>query len=154
GRRRRAGVRTGRGLRVRAGRRVGGGAVSRTASRWRACGLAVVSFAFVGVFAWLQVVHHQTLGSRGLYFAGSDALFGIAVPAVGALLASRKAENPIGWLMLVIGVSFAADSAAHAYSQYWLRASGTILASAQWVAWAGTWLWVLGWALTFTLLLL
>jgi signal transduction histidine kinase len=56
--------------------------------------------------------------------------------------------------MLLIGLSFSANSVAHAYSQFWLHAGQSPPASGQWVAWSGTWLWAPGWVLVFTLILL
>jgi hypothetical protein len=137
---------------VRAAR--GAGRLSTRSARGLAWGLAALSVVCVGAFVWLEVLHHRTLGYRELWFDGGTALYGLAFPAVGGLLASRKPDNPIGWLMLAIGLGFAADSVAHAISGYALLSQQHSDAWAQWVAWSGTWLWTPGFTLVFTLVLL
>ena len=108
------------------------------ASAWALCG---VSFALVGSFVWLEAVHHRTLGSAELQFDGGSALFGVFYPVVGAFLVSRRKDNPVGWLLIVIGLSLAASAPVHAYSQW-----GPLLGPAaprfgQLAAWVGTWVW-------------
>jgi signal transduction histidine kinase len=118
---------------------------------WSLCALSLL---LLGAFLWLEVQHHRALGTSELLFDGSSAAFGLAFPVVGAFLAARRPRNPIGWLMLAIGISFVTSSVAHAYSQ-WAPLSGHgSPAAAQWAAWVGTWAWAPGWGLTFTLLLL
>lgn len=123
-------------------------------ARWLPWALAGLSFALVGLFAWLEVRHHRALGTRELWFDGAISLFGLAFPAVGALLADRKPGNPIGWIMLTIGISFAASSVAHAYSQWAPMLGPGAPTAVQWVAWVGTWSWAPGWSLMLTFLLL
>ena len=104
---------------------------SATVLAWALCGL---SYALVGAFVWLEVLHHRTLGSSEFLFDGSIALVGVFFPGVGAFLASRRGENPICWLMIVIGLSLAASAPAHAYSQWGPLLGTSAPRFGQWVA--------------------
>lgn len=57
---------------------------------------------------------HLISSSRAVGF--QIALLGLAYASMGVLIASRRAENRIGWLFLVIGVSAAASALATALS--------------------------------------
>ena len=45
----------------------------------------------------------------------------LAFPSVGALIASRRPENPIGWICLAIGVFWMFAIMSDAYALYGLR---------------------------------
>jgi hypothetical protein len=45
----------------------------------------------------------------------------LAFPLVGALIASRRPENPIGWLCLVVGISWMLAIISGSYAMYGLR---------------------------------
>ena len=69
-----------------------------------------------------------------------DAPF-LAFPAVGALISSRRPENPIGWICLSIGLLATTGSLAQLYIAYGVASPGsvpfvaTVVALTQW-AWA------------------
>lgn len=99
---------------------------SRTASRL-AWGLFLLSVAVFSVAAWLGLKGHAE--SHVLPFLPALLVFS----GVGARVASRRPENPLGWLML----SFAAMSIgllADAYARYGLTQSPPAAGTA-WAAW-------------------
>jgi hypothetical protein len=108
--------------------------MTRHVSFWLAWALACISMALYAagfVFAFLTLgvtdpVEQATKGSFGELFVFLPFL---AFPIVGALIASKRPRNPIGWICLVSGVfwmSFAQGDASNAYE---LARTGTVTSS-------------------------
>jgi hypothetical protein len=66
----------------------------------------------------------------------------LAFPTVGALVASRRRGNAIGWLFCVVGVLFGLQSAAYGWGVYALFSQPGELPGAELAAWLSTWLFV------------
>jgi hypothetical protein len=66
----------------------------------------------------------------------------LAFPTVGALVASRRRGNAIGWLFCVVGVLFGLQSAAYGWGVYALFTQPGELPGAELAAWLSTWLFV------------
>ena len=66
----------------------------------------------------------------------------LAFPTVGALVASRRHGNAIGWLFCVVGVLFGVQSAAYGWGVYALFTRPGELPGAELAAWLSTWLFV------------
>ncbi len=109
----------------------------------------------VGLFACLAPV--------GLYMVGrtrgdvaEDAVFAaifLGMASIGALIASRRPDTPIGWLLLfsscVIAVAFTASSyVIYGYGE------GARLPFLRWMAWLSSWPWALAIGVLLTFLLL
>ncbi|HXH22500.1 MAG TPA: sensor histidine kinase [Dehalococcoidia bacterium] len=79
-----------------------------------------------------------TLGAPVVDAAVSLSLFGFA--AVGALIARRRALNPVGWLLIATGLTVQVEILAMLYADYALTEArhlpGGVLAQ-----WLTTWLW-------------
>lgn len=60
---------------------------------------------------------------------------------VGALVASRRTHNPVGWLFLVFGLIAAIVASSQRYAEFALVAHPGSLPAGEWVAWfaAGIW---------------
>src|ERR671912_2473183 len=74
-----------------------------------------------------------------------DALLSVALlafPTVGALVASRRRGNAIGWLFCAVGVMFGVQSAAYGWGVYVLFTRPGALPGAELAAWLSTWLFV------------
>jgi hypothetical protein len=67
-------------------------------------------------------------------------VFLVAAATVGALVASRRPENPIGWILAVAGLGFSLAGFAIAYGDA-AFGKGHSLPLATTVSWAGNWLW-------------
>jgi signal transduction histidine kinase len=78
----------------------------------------------------------------------------LAFSVVGALIASRRPDNLIGWILCGVGFSFALGSLAGEYSTYALLIEPGSLPGGDIMAWLGTWIWPPGIILVFTYLLL
>ena len=64
---------------------------------------------------------------------------------VGALVASRRPENPIGWIFCGGAVAFGLSGLGEAYGVYTLFAEpGALLGGGRTAAWFSVWVWVLG----------
>ena len=59
---------------------------------------------------------------------------------LGALIASRRRENPIGWIFCAVAVSLGLVAAAYGYADYVLYAGGDFLPGAVLAAWLTNWL--------------
>ena len=58
---------------------------------------------------------------------------------VGAILASRNTRNPMGWIMLTVGLAFAFAQATETYAKYTLEIDPGVLPFGAVAAWFGTW---------------
>ncbi len=121
---------------------------ARTASRL-AWGLSALSATALVVAMVVSALHHD----------GSDVFdtFGVAAaltfPLVGGLLASRRPDNAIGWLLTATGLSFGVAVLSQAYSKYALVERPELLLGDV-AAWVGTWIWIPGTVVLFVFMLL
>ncbi|MGH2691146.1 MAG: histidine kinase [Actinomycetota bacterium] len=96
----------------------------------------------------------------GVAASSLDAFTILGIPAVlafsvvGALIASRRPDNPIGWILCGVGLSFALASLSGEYATYALITEPGSLPGGDIMAWLGTWAWPPGIILVFTYLLL
>ncbi len=98
--------------------------------------LVVCSFVFVGL-SW-----HARDSSGGVVgFAGllpfADAL---AFTTVGALVASRRSENAIGWFFCAVGLVLITEDLTESYANLALFARSGSLPGGRIAAWASAWL--------------
>ncbi|MDQ4127062.1 MAG: hypothetical protein M3151_03780 [Actinomycetota bacterium] len=114
---------------------------------------------------WSLSVALATLGLFFLYLNGSfapfledslgvDAVAAVAFPTVGAIIASRRPGNPIGWIFCLVGLSLGIATFAAQYAVYALVTEPGALPAGVLAAWIGTWAWVPGIILGTTFLLL
>jgi hypothetical protein len=95
---------------------------------WSICGLTVVLIVCAIALAFFNRSDVRTV----------ILPLGLTVSAVvGALVASRRPTNPVGWFFLGSAVCFAITLVAAEYATYGL-------AGAQAMAWLQSWLWVPG----------
>ncbi len=74
--------------------------------------------------------------------SGMVILLGVLLltfPTVGALVASRRPENPIGWIFCAAGLVFSVGIFAESYAKYALHASSAPLFGVQFAAWLSSW---------------
>jgi hypothetical protein len=100
--------------------------------------------AAVAISLWL-IEHAQFVATQYRYpiVAFLDVLGFYVATVVGAVLATRRPRNPIGWLLLVIGTAFAVQDAAGRYAglAYARAAPGPVGAAALHADWLSSWLW-------------
>jgi hypothetical protein len=71
-----------------------------------------------------------------------DTLLAIGFLTVGAIVASRRPENPISWLFCIIGLLFAVGHFCGEYAIYTLLAAPGSLPVGEAAAWIRYWIWV------------
>jgi hypothetical protein len=101
---------------------------------WLAWSLAGISFAMYAagfVFAFLTrgVVDPVKQVSSGGFGGLLVFLPFLAFPVVGALIASRRPGNPIGWICLVSGLFWMSSAQGDASNAYELARTGTVTSS-------------------------
>ena len=78
----------------------------------------------------------------GFDAAGTVNTLRYLLPAtMGAVLAVRRPSNPIGWVLLVMGLSYAAYPFTAWYTAAALFVADDPLPGWRWIAWAGNWVW-------------
>jgi MFS family permease len=114
---------------------VGSRGRGRSASRlaWL---LYVVALGLIGLAGglWL-VVHRPVAGAVGYEYWHEGMVNGLAFATVGAVIATRRPEHPVGWLFLGAGLVGAAQLATGEYAAAFLAASGPSVGVAV-AAWA------------------
>lgn len=133
-----------------------GGVRDTTARRLAWTAFVVIVLLYAIGFA-LSVLGRSAASqaSWGTLGALSDGLFAISTfsfPLVGLLIVTRQPKNPIGWILLGVGLCWGADAVLSSYAGY---AATSNLAHADLAAALDSWLWVpaIGVMGTFLLLL-
>jgi hypothetical protein len=94
--------------------------------------------AGLGLFALTySVTLGPRWGPRGVLAVGAALM-----APMGAVVASRRPNNPIGWLYCCIGVLCGAQFLAQEYAVLGVLARPGALPWAEWMAWLQNWLWV------------
>lgn len=84
----------------------------------------------------------------------SSVVWAIAVGGPGAVLAWLRPANPIGWLVWIAGLALGAEQLLHAWSVLALEATDVALWFHPALVWVASWIWVPGYTLLPTLVLL
>jgi hypothetical protein len=122
--------------------------MSPRAATWLAWSLSVFSMALISASAVLLVLNRPTrvVESAGVWGTANVPFIFLAVALdftlVGALVASRRPTNPIGWVSLAAGLALALFSTAGEYAIYALVSQPGSLPGAMVAAWLREWIWV------------
>ena len=117
------------------------------AASWLAWSLAALSVVMLLTSAALDVLARsaQSLSHWVTVGTVSDMLVSVsflAFPIVGALIASRRPHNPIGWICLVAGLLWMLIILSERYSAYGLARPGSVPFPVTVYALLYAWLWV------------
>ena len=135
----------------------GGKALSADGAARLAWSVCAVSLALTFAALVFVVLNPTTPGGVTLGSRVSDVMFVVALlafPAVGALVASRRPENPIGWLFTGSGLALAVIAFANGYAIYALFTNPGSLPAGEAMAWLQSWLFAVPLFMLVTLLLL
>jgi hypothetical protein len=131
---------------------------TRTATRiaWLMWALSMLLVA-LSVPLYLSIPDSRPSGITDVPDTVAAVLFTAIVlsfSTVGALIATRRPQNTVGWIMLVAGFTLGAMLLTGGYVDFSLAQQGRVPGT-RWVAWVASWVWVPGIvpALTFLLLL-
>lgn len=105
--------------------------------------LWALSVVLVALGAVLLALNRNVDDPVALYWINLAAA-ALALSTVGALVASRRPENPIGWLLGVSGLIYAVTVSVGEYGVYALLTERGALPGGVLAAWLGSWLYVLG----------
>lgn len=112
---------------------------TRKTSRWLPWGLCLAAIVLMCVGAVLQTAN-PTAGQNVLENLG--LLIGFSsFPVIGALIGSRRPENPLGWLFLFIGLGTGVLLCAAEYAHLGLVERPGSWPGATLAAWVEQWLW-------------
>jgi hypothetical protein len=121
--------------------------MSRSRLAWALCGSATVASLLVGGLRILIAGAGHDVPAD-LEPGAGDIVWPMVVLAfafVGALVASRRPDNPIGWIFCGGAVAFSLSGLGEAYAVYTLFAEpGALLGGGRTTAWFSVWVWVLG----------
>jgi hypothetical protein len=114
---------------------------------WLAWSLAGLSVAVLVASGVLEALPRPARAPGDWLTAGtiSDALYALlflAFPIVGALVASRRPQNPIGWILLADGLLWMLLTVIDSYSRYGVARPGSVPFPVTIGALANTLLWV------------
>src|SRR5215207_9986559 len=114
----------------------------RTAAQlaWSACAL---SLAFTALTSLLIVLLLRS-DTPIYYYWLETSMVAIGYSTVGAIVASRLPESPIGWLFCAIGLIFGVSHFSAEYAAYDLLAPSRSLLAGEAFAWLTSWVWVFG----------
>ena len=116
----------------------------RTASwlAWSACALSLALTALSLLLLSLTLLHSDT---PVYYYWLETSMVALGYSTVGAIVASRLPESPIGWLFCAIGLSFGVVHFSAEYAAYaLLLALSRSLPGDAAFAWLNSWVWVGG----------
>jgi hypothetical protein len=111
---------------------------TRTASRlaWGLCALSLALTALSLLLLILNLSHPNT----HLYEPWLDnTLTAVYYPTVGALVDSRRPENPVGWLLCLYGLVISIGYYCAEYAIYALLAQPDSLPTGEAMAWIVSW---------------
>src|SRR5215207_5166291 len=112
---------------------------ARTATRlaWGSCALSLTLAALSLVLLILNLSYPDT----HLYEPWLDnTLTAISYAPVGALIASRHPENPVGWLLCLYGLAISLSYFSAEYAIYALLAQPDSLPAGEAMAWITSWI--------------
>lgn len=124
---------------------------SRRRATWLAWSSCVISLAAAGAGVAVNIVGPSAPGYLEVL---AVVAFFASFPIVGAVIASRRPDNWIGWIFCGIGLSFAFAGFSSEYSSYALLEKRGSIPGGGIASWVSAWAWPPGIVLTFTFLLL
>ena len=107
-----------------------------------ALGSWLVIVAFVLLDVALLILTRATAVPDSWGFRGATGLAAMVFGSVGAIVALRRPENPIGWLQIAIGLFFSVESAVIEYTVLGLVAAPGSVPLARELGWMLSWIWI------------
>jgi hypothetical protein len=86
--------------------------------RWLAWSLVGLIVILMGIGLALQVITDSPFGGGPFVIQFSEALALSGFAIIGALIVSRQPRHPIGWIWILIAISFGRDHFVWGYAYY------------------------------------
>ena len=118
---------------------------------WTVSGVGVT----IGILALVYGALNYRSLAEVLTGVAPQALWAMSFPLVGAVIATHRPHNPLGWMFLVIGISQGLVSFGGQYASYVFRTAPGAGPGGELAVWVSQWVWApgLGLLLTFVPLL-
>jgi cytochrome b subunit of formate dehydrogenase len=107
---------------------------------WTACALSLALTALTVLLIVLLLSSDTPI----YYYWLETSMVAVGYSTVGAIVASRLPESPIGWLFCAIGLIFGVSHFSAEYAAYDLLAPSRSLPAGEAFAWLTSWVWVFG----------
>jgi hypothetical protein len=127
--------------------------MSRRAASWLALSLCALSLVLTGLGLLFHILNLPDPSVPTFAHWMESTLMGVGASIVGAIIASRRTHNPIGWLLCLSGLVFGAAMFASEYAIYALLVAPGTLPAGEALASVNP-LWVLGFNLFVLMLIL
>jgi hypothetical protein len=132
------------------------GGISHRAAAWLAWSLCLLCVVLAVASLILALLNGSTLGEIFLAWDGPSTAAlpteAVSFSVVGALIASHRPENPIGWIFLAEGFCYGLLSVADEYAIYALLTNPGALPLGAEASWLGQWIWAPGLGLSLVFL--
>ncbi len=133
--------------------RVAGKAGLRTAA-WLAWSVCLLSVALTALGLLLMILNSSHPKLHVFDYWALLTVVTTAASPVGAVIASRRPQNPMGWIICALGLNGAVEHFASQYAIHALLADPGSSPGGEALAWLSSWFWVPGIGLLVFLLLL
>jgi hypothetical protein len=117
--------------------------MSRRTASWLAWSMCALSLALTALSVLLLVLLLRS-DTPIYYYWLETSMVALGYSTVGAIVASRLPESPIGWLFCAIGLIFGVSHFSVEYVEYALLAPSGSLPAGEAFAWLSSWIWVGG----------
>jgi hypothetical protein len=133
------------------GREIGG--ISIRAASWLAWSLCALSLALTAL-GYILIALNLSLGAPVYFYWLEPTTIAIGYSVIGAIIASRLPDHPIGWICCAIGFLGAVEHFSSEYAIYALVAHPEALAGGKAMLWLCIWVWIVMFGLIVCLILL
>jgi hypothetical protein len=121
--------------------------MSTRVAAWLAWSLCALCVALAAASLILGLLNGRTLGE--IFMASGPSIVALATlivsfSVVGALIASHRPENPIGWIFLAAALCYGLLTAGDEYATYALLTNPGSLPLGAEATWLGQWIWAPG----------
>ena len=135
-----------------AGREASG--LSTRLASWLAWSACALSLTLTGTALVLLAANRSHPNVHVFDYGTVLTVITVSTSPVGALIASRRPQNPLGWIICAIGLGSGIEHFAGQYAIYALLSEPTSLSGGEVFAWIASWLWIPSAGLLVFLLLL
>ena len=118
--------------------------MSRRAASYLAWSLCTLCLALAMASLILGLLNGRTLVEIFIAWSITFATLIVSFSVIGALIASHRPENPIGWIFLAVGCCYGLLSAGDEYAIYALLTNPGALPLGAEASWLGQWIWAPG----------
>jgi hypothetical protein len=118
--------------------------MSARAAAWLAWIMWALSIALTMLSLWRLILNLSHPNVPVYLYWEEDTLLAVGYSTVGAVAASHRPGNPVGWVLCSIGLSWGLAHFTSEYATYGLLAAPGSLPAAEAAAWIYSWVWVPG----------